>query len=307
MVTLASRIFTIIKKSYSLIRNSNPLLLSGATAFFTTFAIAPILIILSHFLDLFFDNEALPKLFTKLATVFGKKATHDIEHIVENFLSFETSTWVTIALSIFFYFVATTLLSVIRQSIHQLWGIRKKSSKKISYPVKERIIEIAMILLIAALFVITLVINFSLTAFQALLGSYSDVTATIFVFILDVILSMLVVSAWFTMLFRFMVEAHVRWKVALAGGIFTGILFNFGKFTLTKILVDGEIQDLFGPSSSIALILLFIFYCSFILYFGASFTYEYAKAIRHPILPGKQADTYNEEISKSEMGRQRPK
>jgi membrane protein len=296
MIQEARRIGTILRKSFHLLINSNPLLLSSATAFFATFALSPVLIITSHLLNLFFDDKIiLPKLFSKLSSVFGQKATEDIKRIVVNFLSLETNAWVTIALTVFFYFIATTLLSAVRQSIHQLWEMKKKPTHKVDYHLKERGIEIGMILLISLLFLSTLPIDNALWLLQHGMNSDGAIATTLFR-VLNVFFSILVVSTWFTFLFRFMPEALVSWKVAGAGGILTGVLFVLGRLTLTKILVHGKIEELFGPSSSIALVLLFIFYCSFILYFGASFTYEYAKGIHRPIHPGKLAQHYKEKV-----------
>ncbi len=294
MTQQARQRFTILKKSFRLIGSSNPLLLSAATAFFTTFALAPILINLGHLLSLFFNEEIIfPKLFAKLTTAFGKRATHSIERIVENFLSLETSVWVTVALAVFFYFVATTWLSAIRQSIHQLWNIRKKPHQKLQYHVKERLIEIGLILLIGALFLITVGIDYGLVAIREV---FSGVALRVWFSILNILLSILIISTWLTCVYRFMPEAHVGWRVALAGGLCTGVLFVLGRYGITKILVEGKLGELFGPSSSIATILLFIFYCSFILYFGASFTYEYANATGHPIRPAKLGEKYKEEV-----------
>ncbi|SHH97214.1 membrane protein [Chryseolinea serpens] len=294
MTQQARQRFTILKKSFRLIGNSNPLLLSAATAFFTTFALAPILINLSHLLNIFFNEDIiLPKLFAKLTTAFGKRATHSIERIVENFLSLETSTWVTVALAVFFYFVATTWLSAIRQSIHQLWNIREKPHQKLRYHIKERLIEIGLILLIGALFLITVGIDYGLVAIRE---AFTGGVLRVLFSIINILLSVLIISTWLACVYRFMPEAHVGWRVALAGGLCTGVLFVLGRYGITKILVEGKLGELFGPSSSIATILLFIFYCSFILYFGASFTYEYGNATGHPIRPAKLGEKYKEEV-----------
>ena len=121
---------SVLKGALRLLNNSNPLVLSASTAFFTTFGLSPILINLAHLLTLFFDQEIiLSKLFNKVATSVGEKAAHDVKRIVENFLSFETNAWVTIPVTLFFYFVGTTLLTNIRQCIHQLWHIKQKPER----------------------------------------------------------------------------------------------------------------------------------------------------------------------------------
>lgn len=305
MLSKGQKIFELLKKSYHLLSNANPLLLSAATAFFATFALSPILIILSHLLSLFFDEKMiLPKLFDKINIAFGEKSTHGIRRIVDNFLSLETNVWITILLSIFFYFIATTLLSAIRQSIHQLWSIRKKREQGFSYHLKERVIEIAMILLIGVLFLFTLLIDKGMDAFRLLLSAVNDGVASVLFEAVNVVFSIALISTWLMFVYRFMPEAKVQWKVAFAGGLFTGALFLIGRIALTHVLANGKLGHLFGPSSAIAMVLLLIFYCSFILYFGASFTFEYSKVIGHVIRPGKLGDKYKKQVVTPDMGQQ---
>jgi len=87
--------------------------------------------------------------------------------------------------------------------------------------------------------------------------------------------------------FKLLPEAHVPAGVAIAGGTFTGILFTIGEIFLGKFIGHGKMAVIFGVSSTMALLLLFIFYCSFTLYFGAAVTFEYARTIKMPITPGK--------------------
>jgi membrane protein len=77
-------------------------------------------------------------------------------------------------------------------------------------------------------------------------------------------------------------------------------LFTAGKFLLGKILVHARIATIFGASASFAVLLLFIFYCSFILYYGAAFTHEYGEIADRHICAGKYADEYEERIIGSE-------
>jgi membrane protein len=287
----------IFKKTFKLFTNHNPLILSAATAFFTTFALSPIIIIHAHILSWLFDSEVmLPRFFSKIAEVAGEKTAKDIKAIVFNFMSLEKSFWVTIAITIFFYFVATTLLSAIRQAIHQIWEIKKKQDKKLLYNIKERAIEVGLVLLIGVLFLLTIGMDNMTIVIKENLNGISPAVGNITVTIFDIVLSIVIVSLWFILVFKILPEAHVAWKVAIVGGLLTGFLFNLGKFLLNKILVHGKLQVIFGHSTSIALLLLFIFYCSFILYYGAAFTFEYAKDVGKPIRPGKLANEYDRKV-----------
>ena len=154
-----------------------------------------------------------------------------------------------------------------------------------------------MILFIGILFLIALMLDTSVAIFRDYLHEIIPSVDVTVIRIINIIFSIAVVTIWFTMVFKILPEARVQWKVALAGGLLTGILFSFGKFVLGKLLIHARVATIFGASASIALLLLFIFYSSMILYFGTAFTHEYGKATGNPILPGKFADHFKDELA----------
>jgi membrane protein len=103
------------------------------------------------------------------------------------------------------------------------------------------------------------------------------------------VFSVLVVTAWFTIVCIVLPDAIVHWKVALVGGLLTALLFTLGKWILGHLLDYSNMVTIFGTFASVLFILLFIFYSSLILYYGASFTYSYADATNRKIVPRKRA------------------
>jgi membrane protein len=101
-----------------------------------------------------------------------------------------------------------------------------------------------------------------------------------------------VVATWFTVLFRFLADARPSWKEAIAGGVLTSVLFNIGKLILQFLLVNSNISSLYGASGSVVLVLLFVFYSSFILYYGASFIFCYSEKAGLSIQPAGKAFAY---------------
>ncbi|MNE84729.1 Ribonuclease BN-like family protein [compost metagenome] len=99
---------------------------------------------------------------------------------------------------------------------------------------------------------------------------------------------------WFTVLFRFLTNGRPTWVTALRGGILTAILFAIGKYILRILLPLSGIGDIYGTSGSIVLIMLFVFYSSFIFYFGACYVKILSDDKATPIRPIK--GTFNYEI-----------
>ena len=149
-----------------------------------------------------------------------------------------------------------------------------------------------IILLAGILFFVGLVTD----SIQAFVSTYLNNSAPNFgkwlLWVLNQIVFTLIVTAWFTILFRFLTNARPSWKIAIQGGLLTGILFNLGKYILRIMLPLSNIENIYGASGSIVLVMLFVFYSSLIFYFGACFIKVISEQQHKDIRPIKGAYTY---------------
>ncbi len=274
--------------SFELMRSSDPLIMSSSTAFFTTFSISPILLLLMSLFGLYFSSERLSNaLFSQIAATIGIEAANEIHRIVSNFMKFESSWYVNAAALLFFVFISTTLLGVVKLNIQKMWRI-KKAFTKVRHQFRERGMQTLIILVTAVLVFISVSIDSLLAISLDYLQIVMPAFGIMIVKFLNLVFSVIVVTIWFSIIFKYLPEAKVDWEVAFNGGFLTAILYNIGKFALGKVLVHARMATIFGASASFALLLLFIFYCSFILYFGAAFTHEYAESSDKHICAGKR-------------------
>jgi membrane protein len=110
--------------------------------------------------------------------------------------------------------------------------------------------------------------------------------------LLNYLVSLGFVTVWFALLFRMLPDAKAPWRVVLVGAFVTSVLFNLGKFILRILLVNSNLNTIYGASAGIILLLLFVFYTSLILYFGASFTIAWASFKQTVIKPRPYARHY---------------
>ena len=152
-----------------------------------------------------------------------------------------------------------------------------------------------VIILLAGILFLT---GFMTDSIQAFMGEYinnaSPTFGRIFFWILNQLLFVLIVTTWFSVLFRFLTNGRPTWTAAIRGGILTGVLFTMGKYILRIMLPLSGIGNIYGTSGSIVLIMLFVFYSSFIFYFGACYVKILSDSRETPIRPIK--GTYNYEI-----------
>lgn len=279
--------------SFSEFKRNEPLRLAGATAFFTTFALPPILIILVQIIGLVFNIENLrDKFFMKLAETLGKHSAAQIKVIFSGFTSMAKNWVITIGGFIFLMFVATTLFKVIKDSLNQLWNVKAETKRPFKLQLENRAISMVVILLAGILFIGGMVTEGLESIFRHYTGELSPPTANFLNTVINHAISVVIVTAWFAILFKVLPDAKVSWKVVVAGGLFTGVLFTIGKIIIRYALSFGNIKNIFGASSSLVLLLLFVFYSSFILYYGACFTKVYAAFIEEPIKAGEHAVKY---------------
>jgi membrane protein len=296
-ISPANKVLKALKDAFVLLKQNDPLILASSTAFFATFSLSPIIIILVQIMSLYYtDDRVSSGLFGKIKSTFGEETAQQIQHIVNNVQQLNTSWWITIGGFIFLIFVATTLLRVVKQAIHLIWHIKKGKVGRLRYNFSERAIGITLILFIGFLFIVSLILDASTALLHTYLEEIMPSVHVSLIRALNILFSVLVVTAWFTILFKLLPDAHLRWSVAIRGGLLTSILFSIGKWVLRNLLVYSNIENIFGTSTSLVLILLFIFYSSLILYYGAAFTYTYGEAVDKPVHHGKYSESYEMKV-----------
>lgn len=95
----------------------------------------------------------------------------------------------------------------------------------------------------------------------------------------------------FAIIFKVLPDAIISWKDVVAGSLFTAVLFMIGKFCITIYLSNSNLASSYGTAGSLVILLLWVYYSSVILYFGAEFTKAYALKYGSVIKPKDYAVT----------------
>lgn len=283
----------LFKDSYKELLKNDPLRMAGATAFFTSFALPPILIILIKALGLIFDPRRIShQLFQDLSEIIGKESMFEIIQTLIGFRRLAQNWFLAVFGFLFMVFIASTLFLIIKNSINQLWKIRLNKPLTFYQKLKKRLQSVYLILIAGVLFIAGVALD---GIQQYLAGTFFNLSAdNTFIFnkIADYIFSLLAVTIWFAILFRYLPDGRPTWKVAFVGSALTSLLFNIGKIILHLLLNYKNIDAIYRTSASVVLLLLFVFYSSLILYFGAAFTKLYAERKHLNIKPLSNASHY---------------
>ncbi|HEY1114731.1 MAG TPA: YihY/virulence factor BrkB family protein [Chitinophagaceae bacterium] len=287
-------VIVLLRQAFKELNKNDPLRMAGATAFFTTFGLPPILVILIQGLGLIFDRAAIrDQLFRSLTGIWGMESTQQVGQVLSSFRMIARNAWAIGLGFVFLLFVATTLFNIIKNSFNQIWKIKVMHHRGLGPTLGDRLRSILVIFMAGVLFVVGLLGE---TA-QAFLGSYISDYSPAFAFyfntIVNYIISIGIVTLWFAVLFRYLPDGRPTWGTALVGGFVTSMLFNIGKVLLRTLLQYSNVNNLYGASGSIVLIMLFVFYSSLILYYGTAFTKVWGIFRGHPIQPLHYANHYH--------------
>lgn len=267
-------------------KNGDPLRMAGATAFFTTFALPPIFIILFQLLTVFLNkNIAGAEIMDMLSGTFGRESAVQIRQTTRGFRTLAQNWYISAGGFLFLLFVATTLFTVIKNTLNDIWNIKVKEKPGFLFNLWLRARSLGVIVIMGLLFLASIFLD----SFEVLAGNNMEEIwpgrGIIFKGALNEIVEIIIVTSWFVILFRYLADGRPCWKAAIAGGFLTAILFSGGQALLSLLIVKSNIGPIYGASASIVLVLLFVFYSSFILYFGASFIKVYSDVMRKPIVP----------------------
>jgi membrane protein len=267
--------------------------MAAATAFFATFALAPIIIILVQIFGLIFNPESISDhLLDHLEEVIGTDSVEQIRQTLHGFKQLAINWYITLGGFVFLVFVSTTLFVVIRNSLNQLWNIKTYTKSKFNSRLFTRLKSVAVILVSGLLFLAVLLTETILAILREYITEVWPYSTSLLFVILNQLISVSIVTIWFAVIFKYLSDARLPWNTTIAGALFTGILFTIGKLILGWMLKLSNIQTIYGASGSFVLLLLFVFYCSFILYYGAMFTRVWTEFQKSSIQPQKNAYKY---------------
>lgn len=289
----APRIFMkLVSDSFKRLQQHNPLQMAGATAFFTSFALPPIIILLFQVLGIFISRRLIgSRLGEVLSATVGTEGAQQLRATAKGFRNLAQTWYMAVIGLLFLLFVATTLFKVVRNSLNDIWNIQLEQSGFIN-DLKGRGKSLLVILTAAILFMVSIMIDIIKVFTGEYIGKLWEDGKVFYTSSLNEIASAVFVILWFIILFRYLGNGRPSWRVSIAGGVFTGILFSLGKTLVSAIMKHSNIGVIYGASGAIVFILLFVFYSSFILYFGASFIKEYSLFRGDKIILSKGASQY---------------
>lgn len=263
--------------------------LAAALAYYTIFSLAPLLVIVIGVAGLLVSTTQVQEtIIQQVQSMAGADTAQTVNEMLTNF-NRPGGGIITIVVGVVTLILgATGVFGQLQDALNTIWKVQPKANRGILGMLKDRFLSFTMVLGLGFLLLVSLVITTGLSAVGTFFGNLLPLGEWVWQ-IVNLIISVGVITLLFALIFQVLPDVDIAWKDVWIGALVTSILFNIGKFVLSYYLGTAAVTSGYGAAGSLIVILLWVYYSSQILFFGAEFTKVYARRFGSKITANQTA------------------
>lgn len=288
-VAKAKRNVGLLEEAFEEWKKDDALQWGAALAYYSIFSIAPLLLIAISVAGLVFGRAAVEgRLIEEIAGVVGPQAAEAIQTMVANASATGSGVWGTILGVVMMLVGASAAFAHLQKSLNHLWNVEPKADAGWRLMVRQRIAALGMVLVVALLLLSALVLSAAISA----LGSYAEQILPMPAWalgLIDLVVSLAVITLLFAAIYKVLPDVEIAWREVGVGAAVTALLFVLGKLAIGLYLGRSGVASSYGAAGSLVVLLVWIFYSSQLVFFGAEFTQVWARRRGTRIEPAEWA------------------
>jgi membrane protein len=289
-VLIWNRGVELLKATFKEWMEDGALRLSAALAYYSIFSIAPLLVIAIGIAGLVLGEEAVRgQLEQQLKGYLGPQASSILQSMVQSASSPAESGTAAVFGFATLMLGASGVFGQLKDALNTIWEVKPQPGGGIGRFVRERLLSFGMVLVVGFLLLTSLLLTTAVAALSDYLEGVFRLPEVVWA-VISFIISFGVVTTLFAFIFKMLPDAQIEWRNVWIGALVTAILFEIGKFILSYYLGREGATSSYGAAGSVVLLLLWVYYTSCILFFGAEFTQVYARETGHVIRPAEGAE-----------------
>lgn len=294
--------FSVTKEAFSEFSDDKAIKLSASLAYYTIFSISPMLIVIISLCGIFFGAEAVEgRIYAEIHHMIGKEAALQVQNMIKN-VDIGSGNYIATIIGLVTLLIgATGVFAEIQDSINLMWGIKVKYKKGWLKLILNRLLSFSIVVSMGFVLMVSLLLSAFINIFSGKIIQYIPSLSAPLAEGINLVITFFVISILFAIIFKVLPDAKISWRDARIGSLITGVLFMLGKAAIGFYLSTNNLGFTYGAATSIVVILLWVYYSSIILYFGAEFTQAYANRLGQKITPKEYAVfTKNKEVGSFE-------
>lgn len=244
-------------------------MMGAALAFYTAFSIAPILVIAIGVVGIVFGEKGGEGVFETIRGLIGDNGALAVQSMVEGASSKPRAGVAATAVGIVTLIVgASGVFGQLQEALNVIWKVTLKPTAGWGVTLRHRLLSFGMVGVIAFLLLVSLVVSAGVAMagklFTGALPGGEAVWQAV-----NALVSFGVISALFALIFKVLPDVKLPWRAAWIGGLWTSLLFSAGKLAIGLYLGKSGVASTYGAAGSLIVLLLWVYYSSQILLFGA--------------------------------------
>ncbi|MFL0353720.1 YihY/virulence factor BrkB family protein [Xanthomarina sp. GH4-25] len=269
---------SLIVETYKAWDANNPFRLSAVVAYYAVLSMPGLLVIIINLVGSVWGVDIVQgRLTSEISSALGRDAADAIQAMMIETQNEDKSTLATVLGIATLIFGATGVFYHLQLSLNQIWQVSSESSMTFIRMLWSRARSFAFILAMGFLLLISFLMTTAISVLNDYIRSLLPDLIVYIAFVMDFLVSTGIITVLFAMIFKFLPDAKIRWKTVWIGALITSILFVLGKFLMGLYFGEANPGSTYGAAGTIVLILIWVSYSCLILFFGAEFTWVYAK------------------------------
>jgi membrane protein len=282
--------------------------LAAALAYYTTFSIAPLLVLVIAIAGLLGGRDAAHGLvMAQVEDLTGVEGKEFVQSMIETAAEPSTGTAASIIGAGVLIVGALGVFNEMQNALNTIWDVEPKKIKKwegrILRFLSKRLLSFSLLIGIGFLLLVSLVVSAGLSALNEYFRGF-PVFSEIMIQALNLFTSLGLIALLFALVFKYVPDVEITWRNVWLGSVITAILFTVGKTLIGLYLGRSAVGSTFGAAGSLVLIMVWVYYSSQILFLGAEFTQVYSKKTSPKPPPNEHAKPLSEGKKKSTSTRE---
>jgi membrane protein len=289
--SLVGNAFSLLKQTFQEWLQDKAPQLGAALAYYTVFSLAPLILVLLAIIGFLFRDDPAGtwnKITQQMSYFLDPSALQVVQNIAQKASQPGKSMIAAVIGVALALFGASGVFGQLQDALNTIWGVKAKPGTGIWGFLRSRFLSFATVAGICFLLLVSLAIEALLKGFshyvQSVVPGGIVIALTVYL-----VFDFAVVVLLFAMIFKFLPDVKIQWRDVWIGAVMTAIFFGIGKWALSLYLSSGAAGSAYGAASSLITLLLWVYYSSQILLFGAEFTQVYSDRTGRGVEPSEYA------------------
>lgn len=257
--------------------DDDALRLGASLAYYTLFAIAPILLVTTAIAGMVFGAEAVRgEMVGQLEHLIGGEGARAVQSLLEGASQRRAGILATVLGGTTFVIAATGAFLELQSALNTIWRVKPKPGGHLRAFLIDRLRSFGLVVAIGFLLMVSLAVTAALSALSGWLSGLSSNVPLVWRAV-NLLVSIAVTTALFALLYRFLPDVHLRWRHVTTGAFVTALLFTIGQQLIGLYLGQSSVASSYGATGSVMILLLWVYYSCQLLLFGAEFTRVYSQ------------------------------